>query len=74
MKEWIQNLGPHIEHMHLHNNHGEKDEHLSLENGTIKLEELFLWVKQFTQCESFTIENAEEREIRLSLNALENYI
>lgn len=33
--EWIKNLGNKIKYVHLHNNHGERDEHLGLMNGNM---------------------------------------
>lgn len=37
---WIERLGPRIGWVHLHNNHGESDEHLSLDQGTIPIGEV----------------------------------
>ena len=38
--EWIKNLKDKIGYVHLHNNYGEKDEHLGLEKGTIPIIEV----------------------------------
>ena len=37
--EWVERLGTRIGWVHLHNNHGESDEHLTLGEGTIPMEE-----------------------------------
>lgn len=33
---WAQGLAPYLTHIHVHDNHGEKDEHLALGEGTIR--------------------------------------
>ncbi len=39
--DWIVGLGPKIGYVHLHDNHGEHDEHLGLGKGTIPMLEVF---------------------------------
>lgn len=36
--QWLELLAPYITHFHIHNNHGEMDEHLQLDEGTIEME------------------------------------
>lgn len=45
--EWIQFLKNKIGYVHIHDNHGETDEHLGLGKGTIPLLEVFSALKQF---------------------------
>ena len=37
---WIERLGPRIGWVHMHNNHGETDQHLALDQGTIPIGEV----------------------------------
>ena len=37
---WIERLGPQIGYVHLHDNHGQEDEHLGLGQGTIPMKEV----------------------------------
>lgn len=37
---WVERLGPRIGWVHMHNNHGESDEHLALDQGTIPIGEV----------------------------------
>lgn len=41
LEPWLAGLGPHLIHMHLHDNHGVHDEHLPLGRGAIDLKRLF---------------------------------
>lgn len=38
---WIEALAPYLRHLHLHDNHGETDQHLGLGQGAIPFDELF---------------------------------
>ena len=38
--EWVRKLRDQIGYVHLHNNHGSKDEHLNLDEGTLKIVEI----------------------------------
>ena len=37
---WIEKLGPHIHHLHLHNNDGTRDQHAAFDQGTIDMKEV----------------------------------
>ncbi len=45
LAEWLEVLGPFIGQLHLHDNHGEKDDHLPLGQGRIDFSELFDYLK-----------------------------
>ena len=45
LAEWLKTLGPFIGQLHLHDNHGEKDDHLPLGRGRIDFSELFDYLK-----------------------------
>jgi sugar phosphate isomerase/epimerase len=43
----IQAFGPRLQHVHLHDNHGEKDEHLEVGKGAIRFAEFAHFLQQF---------------------------
>jgi sugar phosphate isomerase/epimerase len=43
----IQAFGPRLRHIHLHDNHGEKDEHLEVGKGTIRFAEFSSFLQNF---------------------------
>lgn len=45
LKLWLESLGPYIEQVHLHDNHGKNDEHLAIGLGSIDFEMLFNYLK-----------------------------
>lgn len=55
--KWLEVLCPWVEHLHLHDNHGIRDEHLALGKGNIDFEGVFRVVKDIPGMQSVTIEN-----------------
>ncbi len=45
LKTWLESLGPYIRQLHLHDNHGNNDEHLAIGLGNIDFELLFNYLK-----------------------------
>ena len=45
LKIWLESLGPYIRQLHLHDNHGNNDEHLAMGLGKIDFELLFNYLK-----------------------------
>jgi sugar phosphate isomerase/epimerase len=45
LMDWIQRLGGRIGYVHIHDNHGQDDEHLALGRGTIPLQEALLAIR-----------------------------
>lgn len=45
LKKWLKSLGPYIAQLHLHDNHGHKDEHLPMGLGTIDFKLIFEYLK-----------------------------
>ena len=69
--EWIQNLKAYISHVHLHNNHGSKDEHLGLSNGSINVPEcLKLLSEIITGHLTITLEIYDLNDLKDSLHTL----
>jgi sugar phosphate isomerase/epimerase len=74
LKEWIEMLGPHLFETHIHDNHGEADEHLPVGQGSIDFEEIFSAVKAQGLHPVYTIEPHLEEHLEPSLRAMEKYI
>lgn len=60
VETWIETLGPHIGHFHLHNNDGSGDSHGDFDSGTMDMRSVFNAIEKFCpQDVSFTIEARE---------------
>ena len=70
--EWVKNLFPYIEHMHVHDNMGEKDSHLALGQGSIEIEKVFKKVKK-SKC-TYTIECNTKDDVRESWRKLKGLL
>ncbi len=70
--EWIKNLRDKIGYVHLHNNYGEKDEHLGLENGTIPTIKVCESLNVYAPNAIWALETTLE-ETRKSIEFLNNY-
>ena len=53
---WIKTLGPRIGYSHLHDNHGERDEHLGLTVGTIPIRDICYALEEYAPNACWTIE------------------
>jgi len=56
--EWVERVLPFIRHVHLHNNHSERDTHSALDKGMIDLAPLIRMVANSAPNATFTIETA----------------
>ncbi|MFW5730822.1 MAG: sugar phosphate isomerase/epimerase family protein [Desulfonatronovibrionaceae bacterium] len=65
---WLQNLGPYLGHLHLHDNEGEKDQHLGLGSGKIPFVELFAGLEFLDLSPTFTLEPHSLEDFVQSLN------
>jgi len=45
LQQWIDGLGGHIEQVHLHDNHGRRDDHLALGSGSIDFDPLWVYLR-----------------------------
>ena len=70
LKEWLDVLGPYIEELHLHDNHGVFDEHLVMGRGTIDFDPLFQYIKEHGIRPIYTLEQHREEDIEPNLLAL----
>lgn len=70
---WLNETAPYLKHIHLHDNHGERDEHLAVGQGNVPFSTLFEWLKTTEIPPTITLENHNLTEIELSLEALQKY-
>jgi len=61
-EQWFQRLAPHIRHFHVNDNHGSRDEHLAVGNGSIDWNHIFQLMDQYALW---------DRSMLLEVNGLE---
>jgi sugar phosphate isomerase/epimerase len=72
LQEWLESLGGFIGQLHLHDNLGEKDDHLALGRGRIDFSRLFAYLKaERTQPPVVTLEAHQPDDVWESLECLE---
>ncbi len=74
MEEWFSSLGSWIKEVHVHDNHGEQDEHLPLGEGTIDFHRFFTLLERHTSGVVYTLEQHSEDALRRGLVAVRPYI
>lgn len=62
MGEWIDIMSPYITHVHLHDNHGEKDQHLELGKGTIQMDKVLRHIESLCPKTTYTLETMNPEE------------
>jgi sugar phosphate isomerase/epimerase len=67
IETWIEALGPHLIYVHLHNNHGDVDEHLAFGDGVIDFPELLDSLRGMFHPPQFTLELPNLELIKASL-------
>jgi sugar phosphate isomerase/epimerase len=71
LEKWIDSLGPYLRQLHLHDNRGERDDHLALGSGIINFPELFKLLKNsIDELTVITLEPHREKDLRPSLEYL----
>jgi sugar phosphate isomerase/epimerase len=58
--KWIEQLGPQIGYVHLHNNDGEHDQHQALNDGTVPMLEVCHALRQYAPSAVWAIEAVGE--------------
>ena len=71
--EWMDELGPFLAEVHLHDNLGQDDDHLAMGEGMIDFPTFFHHLRKMEGTPYLTIEAFTERRVRMSLQALESY-
>lgn len=62
-QEWVNNLKGFIGHVHLHNNHSERDEHNGILDGTLPIKSIMKEIKEDNQEVTWTIECLTESQV-----------
>jgi sugar phosphate isomerase/epimerase len=73
LKAWIDELGPVLGMLHLHDNHGRSDDHLALGRGSIDFPDFFSLLKERGLDPFITLEPHQEDWVRQSLEYLGQY-
>lgn len=72
LETWLKSLGPYIEQVHLHDNHGREDAHLALGKGTINFATLFDYLRATREKPPvITLEPHREEDLQPSVAYLE---
>ncbi len=71
--DWLNATAPYLKHLHLHDNHGEQDEHLAIGQGYIPFSLLFEWLKSSNTAPTITLENRNLPEAERSLQIFRQY-
>ena len=66
--QWIDEIGPYIRHIHIHDNDGTRDSHLSIGAGTIPWTAVTANLQKKCPAADFTIENTNRGDFIKSLN------
>jgi len=74
LEEWMERLGSWISEIHIHDNNGEKDQHLPPGDGKFDFQRLFhiLWAQKITPI--YTVEVHQESELLRSLETVKHYV
>ena len=70
LTSWLDQMGPYLKHLHLHDNHGERDEHLAIGQGDIPFTDLFSWLKASRITPTMTLENHSLPNTEISLQSI----
>lgn len=71
---WLQALGKYLSEIHLHDNHGEMDEHLPIGEGSFDFDQLFALLSEFRLNPIYTLEPHQEDHLFRGLEAVKKYV
>jgi sugar phosphate isomerase/epimerase len=74
LPDWFEALGKHMVEVHLHDNHGEMDEHLPVGEGNFDFDQFFKLLSQYGLKPIYTLEPHEEAHLWRGLEAVRKYI
>ncbi|MDA3902294.1 MAG: sugar phosphate isomerase/epimerase [Desulfuromusa sp.] len=72
--DWLNATAPYLKHLHLHDNHGEQDEHLPIGQGYVPFSTLFNWLKTTDISPTITLENHNLPDTELSLQVIRQHL
>jgi sugar phosphate isomerase/epimerase len=70
MEEWFSVLGSYIAHVHVHDNHGQRDDHMPIGDGSIDFDLYFKLMKQYAPNAVYTIEAHDREKVELAMKRL----
>ncbi len=73
LSDWLATTAPYLKHLHLHDNHGERDEHLPVGQGYVPFSTLFEWLDKNAVNPTVTLENHNLPDVEISLKALQRF-
>lgn len=71
--EWLENLHPYIRHLHLHDNHGVRDEHLGMGQGTLPWKEILGFIREKMPRIDAVLENSSRECCEASIATLKEF-
>ena len=71
LSDWLTHIGPYIRHLHIHDNFGQRDDHMVLGEGDAPLAELYQWLNAQADMPTVTLENRRLEQSLLSLQNLQ---
>ncbi len=69
LNDWLNRMAPYLKHVHLHDNHGDSDEHLPIDQGQVCFADLFAWLKSSAKTPTMTLEAHNLQALESSLDA-----
>ena len=74
LHDWLDATAPFLRHMHLHDNHGERDEHLAIGGGYVPFSSLFEWLEKSRLTPTMTLENHNLPDTEQSLKTMQKFL
>ena len=70
VKEWINALAYKLNHIHLHNNYGEKDSHYGIDKGSMDVIKILKELKEINDDITISLEITDLEQLKISLDIL----
>ncbi len=74
LNRWVEDLGPRITHLHLHDNNGKSDEHLAPGKGIVDFDLIFSWLAGHDMRPVLTLEAHDEETVIPGLMAIGEFM
>lgn len=71
--DWLKQYGDSLYHMHIHNNYGDDDSHLSVLKGTINIHEVFEAIKSLNIRPKMVFEIFNKNDVIESINCFDSF-
>ncbi|MBW4055326.1 MAG: sugar phosphate isomerase/epimerase [Proteobacteria bacterium] len=73
IEEWFSELGGYVVESHIHDNHGQRDEHLPVGEGAINFEQFFPLLTEYAPAAIWTIEAHNTEHLQRALKNINTY-